>query len=84
MIPSQLDESALRVLSTASGGRFFRASDGDALRGVFREIDGLEHSRLAEVRYGAWADTTRIWLLVATVLLAFEAALSATLLRRLS
>lgn len=82
-IRSQLDESALRALSTASGGRFFRASDDDALRAVFREIDGLEHSRLEEIRYGAWADTTRTWLLLAALLLAFEAALSATLLRRL-
>jgi Ca-activated chloride channel family protein len=81
LVSTRLDEPSLRALAGSTGGRFFRASDDDALRAVFREIDGLERSRVEEARYGSRADDTATWLLAGALLLAAEAALSATLLR---
>jgi Ca-activated chloride channel family protein len=39
-----IDEDLLRKIAAATGGKFFRATDSDALRSIFREIDGLEKS----------------------------------------
>lgn len=83
IVRSRLDEGALRTLTSTSGGRFFRAGDDDALRAVFREIDTLERGWLEEARYGVKVDTTHEWLLLGVLLLALEAALTATLLRSL-
>lgn len=83
LVPTILDEPALRELSETSGGRFFRATDEDVLRAVFHEIEGLERSRLEGVHYGAVADATGRGLLLGAVLLAAEALLSATVLRGL-
>jgi len=55
-----LDEAALRQVAALTGGRFFRASDAGALRGVFAEIDALEPSPVPAVRrlplggFGVW------------------------------
>jgi Ca-activated chloride channel family protein len=39
---TDLDESTLRAIAQATGGRYFRATDAHALREVYREIDSLE------------------------------------------
>ncbi|PJB43057.1 MAG: aerotolerance regulator BatA [Deltaproteobacteria bacterium CG_4_9_14_3_um_filter_63_12] len=46
----EIDESTLRQIADSTGGRYFRATDGDSLREVYREIDGLEKSRVTEDR----------------------------------
>ncbi len=38
----QLDEELLRGIAERTGGRYFRATDADALAGIFGEIDRLE------------------------------------------
>jgi len=39
---TDLDEGTLRTIARITGGRYFRATDADALRSVYREIDSLE------------------------------------------
>ena len=38
----KLDEDGLRDVALQTGGSFFRAMDGDALAGIYRQIDALE------------------------------------------
>lgn len=50
-MPVQIDEKILMEIAERTGGRYFRATDADALRAVYREIDRLERSRISEIRY---------------------------------
>jgi hypothetical protein len=46
-----VDEGLLQRIAARTGGEFFRASDGDALRAIFTRIDGLEKS---EIKHSAF------------------------------
>ncbi len=46
-----VDEELLQEIAARTGGRFFRATDADALAAVFAEIDRLERTPLAVKRY---------------------------------
>ena len=47
----EVDEELLRRIAERTGGRFYRATDGDALTRVFAEIDRLERTPLQVKRY---------------------------------
>jgi Ca-activated chloride channel family protein len=46
-----MDERLLREIAKRTGGQFFRATDPEALRRVFAEIDRLEKTPLKVQRY---------------------------------
>jgi Ca-activated chloride channel family protein len=48
---SDLDETTLQTIASASGGRYFRATDAEALESVYGEIDRLEPAAGAEQWY---------------------------------
>ena len=76
-----VDEGLLRKIAAQTGGRFFRASDSEALRSILREIDGLE-KKVAPSRFEIVPrDLSRIPLAAAAALLFFAMALSAGPLR---
>jgi Ca-activated chloride channel family protein len=79
----RIDEEILREIAARTGGRYFRATDPEALSQVYAEIDRLERSPLSGRR-----PVTRIdryaWVLACTlVLIVAEGALRGTLFRRL-
>lgn len=39
---SDLDEETLKAIADATGGRYFRADDREALEGIYRQLDELE------------------------------------------
>lgn len=47
----EVDEKLLAEIARRTGGKFFQATDPDALRGVFAEIDRLEKTPLKVKRY---------------------------------
>jgi len=47
----EVDETLLAEIARRTGGRFYRATDADALARVFAEIDRLERTELAVKRY---------------------------------
>ena len=49
MIRNEIDVKTLKEISAKTGGKFFRATDKEALSDIYREIDSLERS-LIEVR----------------------------------
>ena len=44
----EIDEITLREVADRTGGSYFRATDADALREVYQEIDHLERTRITE------------------------------------
>jgi Ca-activated chloride channel family protein len=79
----EMDEETLRAIASRTGGRYFHAADAEALADVVDEIDRLERSRVAEVRYLTYEYHYAGWVIAATLLMAGGALLSGSLLRRL-
>ncbi|MBM3167879.1 MAG: VWA domain-containing protein [Bacteroidetes bacterium] len=75
MVESYLDESTLREIASIGNGQFFRASDGQALNSIFKEIDRLEKTEILENRYKETADFYRIYLFWAMLLFVLWLAL---------
>ncbi len=50
-VESSLDESALRQIAFIGSGKFFRASNNDALEEIFLTIDKYEKAEIKETRY---------------------------------
>jgi Ca-activated chloride channel family protein len=80
-VPVDIDETTLRAIARATGGRYFRATDTESLKDIYREIDTLEKSEHAGLHYREYRELYP-WLLVpGLVLLAGELLLSRTVLR---
>ncbi len=50
-IPVRLDEGLLQDMASVAGGRYFRATDREALRQIFEQIDQLEKTPAEASRY---------------------------------
>jgi Ca-activated chloride channel family protein len=79
----RIDEALLETIAQRTGGRYFRATDPQALRKVYTAIDRLERSPLTGRRPVVRIDRY-LWLVVpALTLLLAEGALRGTIFRRL-
>jgi Ca-activated chloride channel family protein len=77
------DEAALQRMAERTGGRYYRATDPEALRGVMGQIDRLERS---DVHVGEIRDFRELYpffLIPALLLLTLELAVRSTWLRSL-
>ncbi len=82
VVPVRIDEPLLTEIAEGTGGRYFRATDGEALSRIFSQIDALERSEQSQ-RIQTDADQqTRPFLLAGLGLLALELLLGATLVVR--
>jgi Ca-activated chloride channel family protein len=82
MQPVDVDEPTLIAIATRTGGRYFRAKDGQALANIYRQIDQMEKSSLTSAAYSEWRDRGPDLLLAAVLLLAVGYALSLTVWAR--
>ena len=77
-LPVRLDEPLLRDIADATGGRYFRATDPEALNRIFRQIDQLEKTPVTVTRFTQFDEAYRIPLLVGLGALAIELLMAAT------
>jgi Ca-activated chloride channel family protein len=77
-VPVRIDEELLRDVAGSTGGRYFRATDPEALGRIFRQIDELETTPVVVTRYTDFDEEIRIPLLVGLGALALELLLGAT------
>ncbi len=82
-MPVEIDEKMLQTIADKTGGRYYRATDAEALERVYREIDSLARSEFIEQRYRQYHEYYRHALGLGLLLAALSFLLSATLLRRL-
>lgn len=71
-----VDEPLLQEIAERTGGRFFRATDREALAGVFEEIDRLETTELQVKRFVRYREAFQplAWSALALLLLPLAAA----------
>ena len=82
-IPVEIDEVVLQQIAQRSGGRYFHATNEEALREVIEEIGRLERSEIAEVRYLEYSYHFTPFVLSALLAITLAALLGSTWLRRL-
>ena len=76
-----IDETLLGKIADQTGGQYFRATDEQALRRVYQEIDRLEKSKIRVHQYRQREELFAKYLLLAFGLLLVEVVASATALR---
>jgi Ca-activated chloride channel family protein len=79
----EMDEKTLQSIAERSGGRYYHASNADALAEVIAEIDRLERSEVREIRYLEYEHHHAVFVGGALALLIGSALLGASVLRRL-
>ena len=85
MVPmrSELDEDTLGEIARMTDGKYFNATDTDALRDVYAEIDRLERTEIEDTRFYRWDEKFQPLALAALGLVFIEVLLAQTLFRRL-
>lgn len=83
MVPVEIDEKVLKQVAEMTDGRYFRATDNRKLKAIYQEIDRLEKTRIEVRSYRRYSELFYAFVLAAVALLAVDAALSATWLRKL-
>jgi Ca-activated chloride channel homolog len=76
-----IDEFTLERIADMTGGRYFRATDGAALRSIYGEIDRLEKARHVAESYQTYVDVFPLVVAVGLALLLLEVLLVNTRLR---
>lgn len=79
---TEIDEETLRRIAEETGGRYYRATDTDALRRIFEEIGDMEKTEITSDEYVDYTDLFGWFLIPGAALLLLEALLSTTVLRR--
>ncbi len=78
-----IDEHTLTQMATTTGGQYFRATDGEALREIYAEIDRLEKTTNIAEQYQRYLEGYPFLVFAALALLVFEGVLVNTRLRAL-
>ncbi len=81
-IHSAVNETLLTKMANDTGGKFWRATTGDALRGVFKEINSLERTNIETSQFTRYAELFPPYLQWAVILYILAVFLSATILRK--
>ena len=67
-----IDETLLQNIATATGGSYFRATDNEKLRGIYRQIDEMEKSRIDVTRFSKRKEEFLMFAIAAVVLMITE------------
>jgi Ca-activated chloride channel family protein len=78
-----IDEEALEKVAKTTGGRYFRATDTESLRGIYSEIDRAEKTEFQAPDYADYRELYPWALWPALALLGLELVLADTRLRKI-
>lgn len=76
-------DDVLKEIASITGGKYWAATSGEALRGIYAEIDQLETTKIESTEYTSYHEAFTTWAWVAGLALCLELALGATVLRRI-
>ncbi|MBQ8307332.1 MAG: aerotolerance regulator BatA, partial [Alistipes sp.] len=81
--PVEIDEKTLTEMADLTGGRYFRATNNEALRAIYEEINQLEKSKVEIFEQTTYTEEFLPWVILAMILLLLEVILSTLLFNRL-
>jgi Ca-activated chloride channel family protein len=81
-LPVRLDEPLLQDIAETTGGRYFRATDPEALSRIFGQIDRLEKTPIVVTRSSDFDEAFRAPIIVGLLALGLELVVAATVVVR--
>jgi len=79
----KIDEELLKQVASITGGKYFRATDADKLREIYRIIDQMEKTEIEVKEYRSYTELFLPYALAALGLLTLELLLISTRLRKI-
>ncbi|MFH1867789.1 MAG: VWA domain-containing protein [Candidatus Omnitrophota bacterium] len=79
----EIDENMLKQIAQETGAKYFRATDTESLKSIYKEIDTLEKTPVEEIGFQEYEELFFRFLIAGLVLLLLEIILSNTILRKL-
>jgi Ca-activated chloride channel family protein len=80
-MPVEIDEALLQQIAQMTGGKYFRATNNQKLRDIYKEIDKLEKSKIDVKEYRKHEDEFFIFGLVALIILLVDLLVRNTILK---
>lgn len=77
----EIDEALLQKIANETGGQYFRATDNESMKKIYKEIDKMEKSKIEERDYTDRAEEFMPFAITAALLLALEILLKNTLFK---
>ncbi len=77
----EIDEELLKEIAQATGGRYFRATNNQKLKEIYKEINKLEKTDVEEFKFYNYEEKFRPFILLAGIFLLLELLLSFTIFR---
>ena len=81
-IPVEIDTKTLRGIAATSDGQFYRATNTNELRKIYKDIDQLEKSRLNVKKFSKRYEAYQPFAIAALLILTLELLFRLTVLRR--
>jgi len=78
-----IDEATLKEIAEITGGKYFRATDGNSLARIYGEIDKLEKTKTESVKYLDYTELFPFFLFPCLGLLVIEHTLRSTRFRKI-
>lgn len=82
-VPVDLDEKMLTQMAQMTGGKYFRATDNEKLKNIYKEIDQLEKTRIEVRSYRHYKELFYTFAMFAFLVMMAEVGISQTWLRKL-
>lgn len=83
MADVEIDEELLRDIASKTSGEYFRASDNEALKAIYEQINEMEKSKVEVTHYTSYEELYMGWLVITLLLLAAEFVVARVILNRL-
>ncbi len=83
LIPVDLDEKGLSAIAEMTGGKYFRATDNDKLKSIYKEIDKLERTKIEVTAYKRYTELFDSWLMLGFACIIIEVGVASTVLRKI-
>jgi Ca-activated chloride channel family protein len=78
---TKIDIKEMTEISELTGGKFFRATDQEALKNIYEEIDQLEKTELASLKYYKKTELFLPFALIGLLLIVISKTLSITIFK---
>ena len=78
-----IDEDTLKKISDLTGGQYFRATDLESLKTIYKQIDEMEKSEVKVIEHSEYTELFHYFLIPGLLILLLEILLSNTVLRRI-
>ncbi len=77
----KIDEDILKKISEITGGKYFRATNNEKMREIYKEIDSMEKTQLEVKSFSKPVEEFNLFALIALLLLVVERLLGLTVLK---